>query len=82
MNASEAIVKAKEYLDLFIPDVEALRIEAVSADEESGHWLVKISFFDDGAALPSALLAARNRVYKSVEMDKKGGLVAISMMGK
>ena len=82
MNASYAITKAKEHLALFIPDAEALRIEAVNSDEEKGHWFVKISFFDDDAALPSALLAARNRVYKSIEMDKKGGLISISMMGK
>ena len=82
MNASDAIVKAKEHLALFIPDADSLRIEAVNSDEETGHWFVKISFFDDDAALPSALLAARNRVYKSIEMDKKGGLISISMMGK
>lgn len=82
MNATEAIIKAREHLDLFIPDAESLRVEAVSADDETGHWFVKISFFDDDAALPSALLAARNRVYKSIEMDKKGGLISISMMGK
>jgi len=82
MNATEAILKAKEHLELFIPDADSLRIEAVNRDDETGYWFVKISFFDDDAALPSALLAARNRVYKSIEMDKKGGLISISMMGK
>jgi len=82
MNATDAITKAQEHLALFIPDAESLRIEAVNTDDKSGHWIVKISFFDDDAALPSALLASRNRVYKSIEMDKKGGLISISMMGK
>lgn len=82
MNATDAIIKAKEHFELFIPEAESLRIEAVNVDDESGHWIVKISFFDDDAALPSALLAARNRVYKSIEMDKKGLLISISMMGK
>lgn len=82
MNATEAISKAKEHLALFIPDADSLRVEAVNSDAETGHWTVKISFFDDAAALPSALLASRNRVYKSIEMDKKGGLISISMMGK
>ena len=82
MNATEAITKAKEYLEMFLPGAESLRIEGVNSVDESGHWIVKISFFDDDAALPSALLAARNRVYKSIEMDKKGGLVSISMINK
>ena len=82
MNATDAISKAKEHLALFLPEADSLRVEAVNSDEESGHWIVKISFFDDDAALPSALLASRNRVYKAIEMDKKGGLISISMMGK
>ena len=82
MNATDAIKKAKEHLALFIPEADSLRIEAVNSIEETEHWFVKISFFDDDAALPSALLAARNRVYKTIEMDKKGGLISITMMGK
>jgi hypothetical protein len=82
MNATEAITRAKEHLSLFIPDVDGLRIEAVNSEDESGHWIVKISFYDDSSALPSAKLASKSRVYKSIEMDKKGGLISISMMGK
>lgn len=82
MNATEAILKAKEHLAVFLPDTESLRIEGVNSNDETGHWIVKISFFDDDAALPSAKLASRNRVFKSIEMDKKGGLISISMMGK
>lgn len=82
MNATQAILKAKEHLSVFLPDTESLRIEAVNADDQTGHWIVKISFFDDDAGLPSAKLASRNRVFKSVEMDKKGDLISISMMLK
>ena len=82
MNATEAIIKAKEHLDLFLPGAESLRIEGVNTIRDSGQWIVKISFFDDDAAVPSALLATRNRVYKSIEMDKKGNLLSISMIGK
>ena len=82
MNATEAITKAKEHLDMFLPNAESLRIEGVNSIDENDHWIVKVSFFDDDAALPSARLAARNRVYKSIEMDKKGVLISISMMCK
>ena len=82
MNATDAITKAKDHLALFMPDTDSLRVEAVNSIEENGHWIVKISFFDDDAALPSALLATRNRVYKAIEMDKKGALISISMIGK
>jgi len=82
MTATDAINKAKEHLASFLTGAESIRIEGVNNDETSGHWFVKISFFDDDNALPSALLAARNRVYKAIEMDKKGDLVSISMMNK
>ena len=82
MDATQAIIKAKEHLALFLPDTEALRIEGVNSIDETGHWLVKISYFDDDAGLPSAKLASRNRVYKAIEMDKKGEMISISMMGK
>lgn len=82
MNATEAIIKAKEHLALFLPDAESIRIEGVNSVNEIGNWIVNISFFDDDSAVPSALLAARNRVYKKMELDKKGGLLSISMISK
>lgn len=82
MNATEAITVAKEHLALFMPDTESLRVEGVNSVKETGHWIVKISFFDDDAAVPSALLAARNREYKAIEIDKKGSLISITMMSK
>lgn len=82
MNATEAINAAKDHLALLLPNTEALRIEAVNSVKETGHWIVKISFYDDAAAVPSALLASRNREYKAIEMDKKGGLISISMISK
>jgi hypothetical protein len=82
MNATEAIKVAKEHLALVMPDTESLRIEAVNSIKKTGHWVVKISFFDDDAAVPSALLASRNREYKAIEMDKKGGLISILMISR
>lgn len=82
MNATEAIIKAKEHLALFLPDAESIRIEGVNSVNETGNWIVNISFFDDDSAVPSALLAARNRVYKKMELDKKGGLLSISRISK
>ena len=82
MNATEAITIAKEHLALLMPNTESLRIEAVNSIKETGYWVVKVSFFDDDAAVPSALLASRNREYKAIEMDKKGGLISISMISK
>jgi len=82
MNATEAITKAKEHLALFLPDAESIRIEGVNSVNDTGNWIVKISFFDDDSGVPSALLAARNRVYKKLELDKKGGLLSISMISK
>lgn len=81
MNATEAIIKAKEHLALFLPSIESLRIEGVNS-KKNGNWLIQISFFDDDAAVPSALLATRNRVYKSIDLDKKGELVSITMITK
>lgn len=81
MNATESIIKAKEHLALFLPNIESLRIEGVNS-KKNGNWLIQISFFDDDAAVPSALLATRNRVYKSIDLDKKGELVSITMITK
>ncbi|MBT3244980.1 MAG: hypothetical protein HN352_17680 [Bacteroidetes bacterium] len=77
MNAIEAIHKAKEHLAVFRPILEGLRVEAATNKGKNKNWLVTLSFFDDDASLPSALMARRNRVHKRIEMNKDGELIGI-----
>ena len=82
MNATTAINKAKEHLEIFRPALEGLRVEAVSKNEEKDHWTVVLSFFDDDSAVASAILSQRNRVYKKIELDENGELLGIEAGSK
>ncbi len=82
MNASEAVKRAKEHLSDFMSAVDAVRVEGVESIEEIKHWMVTLSFFDDDASLPSALLAQRNRVFKQIEINESGELIGIKSVAK
>ncbi len=82
MTATDAINKAKEHLSVFRPVLEGLRVEAVGSVADTETWAVTLSFIDDDASLPSALLAKRNRVYKKIEMDHAGDLIGIESVSK
>ena len=51
MNATDAIIKAKEHLALFIPDAESLRIEAVNLDDDTKYWIDKGTYPPDEIAI-------------------------------
>lgn len=82
MNATQAINHAKEHLNMFRPLLEGLRVEGVDKEEESGHWTVVLSFFDDDSSVASALLSQRNRVYKKVKMNENGELLGMESSSK
>lgn len=82
MNATEAINKAKEHLNMFRQILEGLRVEGVNKNETTNHWVVTLSFFDDDSVVASALLSQRNRVYKKIELSESGDLLKIESTTK